>query len=93
LLSSAKVSVAPNAAHMPRSDIIINVVLIITDIGAEVETKKDAPVVVEPPKPNRKPSTTRGGRYYQRGGPKPAISSTPAEGEGVTSPTGEKKCE
>jgi hypothetical protein len=60
----------------------------------EVEVQADAPVEatpVEQPKPNRKPSTTRGGRYYQRGGPKPALSSPPVESGDPTSPTADKK--
>jgi hypothetical protein len=65
------------------------------DAEPEVDTRSpdQATPVVEAPKPNRKPQSTRGGRYYQRGGPKPAVTSPVVEGDAPVSPAGEKKCE
>jgi hypothetical protein len=62
------------------------------DAEPEVAPAQATPVV-EAPKPNRKPQSTRGGRYYQRGGPKLAVTSPVVEGETPASPAGEKKCE
>jgi hypothetical protein len=55
--------------------------LIPIEIEYEEEPVTRAPAAsqqtVDAPRPNRKPTTTRGGRYYQRGGPKPVVTSPP----------------
>lgn len=63
---------------------------LLNDAEPEVTPAPVTPVV-EAPKPNRKPQSTRGGRYYQRGGPKLAVTSPVVEGEAPASPAGEKK--
>ncbi|KAG8803996.1 hypothetical protein FRB91_010058 [Serendipita sp. 411] len=61
------------------------------DEGVSANAAPAETPAADAPKPNRKPSSTRGGRYYQRGGPKPAITSPPPAETEIKSPTGEKK--